>query len=271
MAAIRSFTEHLFKISAEKGYWLLPLGESNGYITWLVRTRPSFDHSNPKVLIVAGTHGEEIAGPWGLLKWLGDSSRRWANKIDVSVIPIVNPYGFARNQRYGPSGQSTNCGFTKPKSPIIVDNPDVLSKYEDHPSPEGQILVNNINLLRPLAQDGFLSLHEDVGVKECYLYAYDHSEKPRRWVRTIKEELKKHFPKAYSGLALVDTSKNTTGPECKNGLVYNFLDGSFEHFLLEKGINRCVVTETPGKYPLSKRVIATEAVINRFLNLSKKR
>ena len=276
MAAIRSFQNQLFKISAEKGYWLKPLGELNGvvngkkfsYITWLGRSRPASDHNDPKILIVAGTHGEEIAGPWGLLKWLQDSSDKWAKKIDISFIPIVNPYGFARNQRYGPSGESTNCGFCTPKSPVLTENPELLAKYEDHPSPEGQILANNIDLLLSLSTDGFLSLHEDVSVEECYLYAYEHTDKPSRWVRAMREELNKHFPKSFTGTACVDTSKNTSGPPCKNGLVYNFLDGSFESWMLELGVRRCAVPETPGKYPLRKRVVATESVINRFVSLA---
>lgn len=267
MAAIRSYNKQLFKIATEKSYWLRPLGESDGYIIWFVRTRLSFSHSDPKILIVAGTHGEEIGGPWGLLKWLRDSSDKWVNKIDISLIPIVNPYGFARNKRYGFSGQSTNCGFTKPKSSVITENPEILSKYEDNPSPEGQILVDNINLLRPLAQNGFLSLHEDKDIEEYYLYAYENSDRPNRWVRSLKDEMKRYFNKSYNGLALVDSSKNTTGPMCKNGLVYNFLDGSFESWMLELGVERCAVTETPGKYHLKKRVLATEAIINKFLTL----
>jgi len=274
MAAIRVFTNKLFKICSEKAYWLRPLGEVNGYITWLVRTRLSFSHSDPKILIVSGTHGEEIAGPWGLLRWLQNSSDKWVSKVDVSLIPIVNSYGFAKStkshpQRYGPSGEYTNCGFSKPKSHTITENVEVMKTYGERPSPEGKVLADNINLLKQLAQDGFLSLHEDKGVKEFYLYAYEHSEKPNRWVRTMRDELKKHFPKSYTGVACVDTAKNTSGPFCRNGLIYNFLDGSFESWLLELGVERCVVPETPGKYRFKKRVYATEALINRFLSITK--
>jgi len=107
-----------------------------------------------------------------------------------------------------------------------------------------------------------------VTVGEHYFYAYEHCTKPSRWVRTMKDELKKHFPKTFNGTACVDTSKNTGGPPCKNGLVYNFLDGSFESWMLELGVERCAVPETPGKYPLGKRVAATELVINRFLGIT---
>ncbi len=267
MASIRAYSNQLFKISAEKDYWFKPLGEVDNYIIWLIRTRQSSTHNDPKVLIVAGFHGEEIAGPWGLLKWLKDSSDKWVDKIDISLIPIVNPYGFAHKKRYGLSGKFTNCGFTKPKSTDIAKNS--LEKFSEEPSPEGQIIANNINLLRQLAQNGFMSLHEDASAKEYYLYAYEASDKPRSWVRSLTREFKKYFAKPYNGIALVDTSKDSTGPSCKNGLVYNFLDGSLESWMLELGSERCAVPETPGQYPLKKRVAATEAIINKFLSLTK--
>ena len=39
MAAIHKFNRMLFKVCAEKGFWLRPLGELDEYEMWLVRTR----------------------------------------------------------------------------------------------------------------------------------------------------------------------------------------------------------------------------------------
>ena len=260
MAAIRTFTKQLFEICSQKDFWLKILGIVDGYEIWLVRTREiySFDHKDPRVLIVAGFHGEEVAGPWGVLKWLKECTEEQLKSVDVSIIPIVNPWGFARGKRYGASDMKTNHGFCHPDK-----NGDQIE-----PSPEGKILVDSMEFLRPLSQDGFLSLHEDKTVKEYYLYTFEHGNKPGRFTKQLKKELSKHFPKAYDGIAYVDSKAKESGPSCKNGLVYKFCDGSFEDWMFHQGVPKVAVTETPGVYKLQRRVTANTRIIDKFLELS---
>jgi hypothetical protein len=247
----------MLEVAAKKGFWLKVLGQVAGpdrkYEIWLLRTRDtySYDHKDPRCLIVGGTHGEEIAGPWAILKWLQTCDDKWLRQVDVSFIPIVNPYGFARKKRYGYSDIPTNQGFCH---------------TDDKLSPEAQILYDNIELLRPLAHDGFLSLHEDVTVKEYYLYTFEQGQEPGKFTKAMKKELSKHFLKPYDGVAY--SGPNTTeGPRCEDGLVYKFCDGSFEDLLFHKGVPKVAVTETPGKYRLDRRVKAGQGIIQRFVEV----
>ena len=264
MAAIRTYMRQLFKVVAERGYWLRPLGQLDDYIMWLVRTRNiySYDHTDPKVLIIAGFHGEEVGGPWSILKWLKEADSKVFEKYDISLIPIVNSYGFARNKRYGSSGMKTNAGFVHTGQEHETAKDDVLS-------PEGEILTRNIDILRPLAQDGVLSMHEDNTCKEYYLYAYEHGKKPGKFTKKLLKELSKFFRKPYNGIAFVEPSNTGFGPPCVNGLVYNFRDTTFEDWMFHLGVPKVAVIETPGKYKLKRRVEAGGAMIQKFLSLVK--
>lgn len=255
MAAIRKYHQQLLEVASNRGFWMKVLGQVAGpkrkYEIWLIRTRKDnhLDTHDPKVLIVGGFHGEESAGPLGILKWMKECPDRVLSSVDISIIPMVNPYGFARNKRYGYSDMPTNTGFYHGNA---------------EPSPEGEILINNIDLLLPLAHDGFLSLHEDSTVKEYYLYTFERGVEPGKFTRNLKKELGKHFPKAYDGIAYVD-ALSSGGPECKDGLIYRFCDGSFEDWLFHLGVPRVAVTETPGKYKLGRRINANCEIITKFI------
>lgn len=254
MAAIKSYHNQLMEIAAKRGFWLKPLGMVDGYITWLVMTRrPGLPSTlGPKILITAGIHGEEQAGPMALLKWIKEVDEVTLAKANVSFIPIVNSYGFVNKKRYGVSGVPTNGGFGSHKT--------------QDPSPEGQLIVNNIGILRPLAEHGFMALHEDVTIKESYLYTMEHSGEPTSITKALRKELSKFFPKVYDGIAYVGPTEKI-GPMCKKGLVYNFFDESIESLMFQLGVPVCAVPETPGMAPLKKRVEAQVAMINKFLEL----
>jgi hypothetical protein len=247
----------MLKISAEKRFWLCVLGEVDQKQIWLVRTRSTLEHNDLKLLIAGGFHGEEKAGPYAILKFMENCENNLLQKVDLSFIPIVNPWGFAKNTRYGPSGEKTNCGFCHPERKM-------------KPSREGQILMNNIDLLRPLADDGFLSLHEDTTEKNYYLYTFEKRKTPGPFTLGIKEELGKFFRKALDGEhAEIDASDGShIGPVFKDGLIFRHCDGSFEDWLFHLGVPRAVVTETPGKYRLKRRVDAGVSVISKFVELN---
>lgn len=254
MASIRTYQKQLLEIAARRGFWMKPLGHLDGYITWLVMTRKPFDPDipGPKVLITAGIHGEEQAGPLAILKWADEVEDVVLAKANISFIPIINSYGFANRRRYGLSSMPTNGGFGEHKT--------------QDPSPEGQIIVNNIGIVRPLAEDGFMALHEDVTVKESYLYSMERESEPTRFTRAMRKELSRYFPKVYDGIAYVGPTEKI-GPVCKKGVVYNYFDESLESLMFQLGVRRCVVTETPGQAKLRKRIEAQVAMIDKFIAL----
>ncbi|OGM09190.1 hypothetical protein A2Z67_04590 [Candidatus Woesebacteria bacterium RBG_13_36_22] len=257
MAAIRKFMQDIFSISAQKRFFLCALGEVDGRQIWLVRSRSNAEHSDPKMLVVAGFHGEEKAGPYAILKWMKNCDQQTLRKVDLSFIPIVNPIGFAKNMRYAIPGEKTNCGFCHPERGEVA-------------SREGKILITNIDLLKPLAEDGFLSLHEDIRENAFYLYTFEKSKKPGAFTTGIREELGKHFRKALDGVHVeIDASDGSaTGPIVKDGVVFRHCDGSFEDWMFHLGVPRAVVTETPGLYRLKRRIDAGASVIDKFIALN---
>lgn len=259
MAAIRTFQKQLLKLATEKRLWFLPLGGIEDEQMWLVRSRGSADHSDPKLLIVAGFHGEEKAGPYAILEWLDNCDSEFFKKVDLSFIPIVNPVGFKKDHRYS-NGAKSNGGFGQP--PV-----------GEKPSREGQILINNIDILFPLAKDGFLSLHEDKQETGYYVYTFEKHKKPTKFSRGMRDSLGGFFSTQFSGVSDTDSAVATV---VRDGICFNFPDGSFENWLFTLGVPRCVVTETPqkggkihrGQYSLQNRVNASKTAIDKFIELS---
>jgi len=259
MAAIRSFENQLFKVASEKRLWLLPLGQVDNETIWLVKSRMDLEQPDPKMLIISGFHGEEQAGPWAILKWLQTCDVSVFDKIYLSFIPIVNPVGFKKNQRYSIPGERNNQGFCHPER-------------NEKRSREGDILVKNMDVLLPLAKNGYLSLHEDVSVKEYYIYTFER--KPGPFTRSMLGALSKHFPKALTGQTTDGLtpeeviSRNEIETPVVNGWVNHrrLHDGSFEDFMFHANVPRVVVTETPGTYILKRRVAAGMDAISTYID-----
>jgi len=254
------FETSLLAICQQKGFYPKTIGSVPGAFTynyplWLIQTMEESLPTIPKALIVSGFHGEEQAGPWGILKWLRDCTPESFKGVNVSFLPVVNLYGFITEKRYGPSNMPTNTGFYRPG---------------EKASPEAEILKKNINILRPLADNGYISLHEDITSSQYYIYTFEPTEQPGEFSKQMKDELAKHFPNPFNGIAYVDTTSPGQGPPCEDGLIWKFYDGSFDDWMFQMGVPRVAVTETPGKYPFLDRVDATVDLINRFIDLVSK-
>lgn len=250
-----NFETALIGTCQDKGFYPRVIGSVNSnngnYPIWFVQTAYEWGQE-PKALVVAGFHGEELAGPWAILRWLQTCTVESFKGVNVSFLPVVNLYGFRTNQRYGPSGIPTNAGFYRTNEQI---------------SPEGAVLKKNIDLLRMAASEGYLSLHEDNTASEFYMYTFEPTEKPGEFTREIKAELIRHFPHPFTGVAYVNNSGPGKGPPCEDGLVYRFFDGTFDDWLFQLGVRRVAVTETPGKYPFMERVEASVDLIDKFIDL----
>jgi len=255
MAAIRDYTKRMITVCGKKRFWLCNLGEVDGFPTWLIRTRPFVRHRLPKMLVVAGFHGEERAGPYTVLKWLESDNFDILKHVDISFLPLVNPVGFKNNTRYTDLGMKNNQGFCHPES-------------NEKPSREGLILKNNIDLIKPLAEDGYLSLHEDNLVKGYYLYTFEKSKDPGPFSFGLRSELGKFFRKRLHNEVVEADSTNHTGPVVMDGIVYCFCDGSFDDWMFHLGVPRVAVTETPAKFKMKRRIDAGVAVINKFIDLN---
>ena len=89
--------------------------------------------SSRRILIIAGIHGNEIAGPLAIPRLLGDMVKEPTDlykKWDTKIITIANPVGFAHQSRYTYSGRDVNRDFKrfKTKEALVLKN--VLLEYK---------------------------------------------------------------------------------------------------------------------------------------------
>jgi len=255
MAAIRKFHQDMFQVVAQKKFWLTNLGYSDSYPMWLLRTRLNRSHNDPKILVIGGFHGEEVAGPYAILQWLKDCDPKALKDYDISFIPIVNPGAFAKGTRYSSQGEISNCGFCHHE----VEG--------DEKSAEGIVLSNNIDLLKPMAKDGYLSLHEDASEKKYYIYSFDEKSEPNDFTLEMKKVLGQYFKACVDGDEVEVDSRRHKRIKVTNGIVHNHCDGSFDDWMFHLGVKHVIVTETPGLYQLKRRVEAGTAAIDKFVEL----
>jgi predicted deacylase len=89
--------------------------------------------SSKRILIIAGIHGNEIAGPLAILKLLEDIIKEPTDlykKRDIRIITIANPVGFAHQSRYTYSGRDVNRDFKRFKTEEAPVLRNVLLKYK---------------------------------------------------------------------------------------------------------------------------------------------
>jgi hypothetical protein len=199
---------------------------------------PSQEAIGPSIMVMAGLHGDEIGGPWGILKYLQELDP--VSSTRLTIIPYVNPTGIRLKQRHNKSGQDPNDGF-------IHDPPSMLSD-------EGRVLMNNYEMLFSAAHDGLISLHEDVDMSEFYLYVNEEGSEFSSMLfsslNSMLEPLKD--PEIYG-----DALKNSVATCCL---------GSFEDLLYHNGVPFIACTEMPGLLPFPLRVNANALLIKDACN-----
>jgi len=211
------------------------LGEVDGYPILFVNSR------NPKSgasrLVAGGFHGNEPAGVLAILIYL-ESERLDPN---LSFLPLVNPTGMFINTRNNVYKQDPNRGYCHKMGNL---------------SKEGEILMNSSNKLVEASVDGFLSLHEDIDLKQFYLYSFEKASEPGDFSKSLALTAGKLCP--------VLPNSNLYGDNVESGIILNECDGSFEDYLFHSGSVRTACTESPGALALDVRIKANIALIKAF-------
>lgn len=221
---------------------------------------PQEKKQRPNLLVASGFHGNEQAGPFGILYFL----QHHLVNINLSFLPLVNPIGFDRNSREGHAGHNPNRGF------------DGSRRLSD----EGAILMQHDKLLRGLASDGFISLHEDPDKKTFHIFTYEQSDKPSRLSESMRTCCTEYHD---TSTGMLNTTVGALDSEEEGqlkhhqkvsdvveepGLVFNDIDGSYESHMHQAGIPFAACTETGGRVDFDMRVQANSEVIKRFVELS---
>src|SRR5205085_10126972 len=85
--------------------------EDRGVVYPLMRVRTE---GRARLVVTAGFHGNEIAGPLTLARYLPEIvEHAWKREVGLAIYPCVNPSGFDAHTRYNQSGEHPNNDFLR--------------------------------------------------------------------------------------------------------------------------------------------------------------
>lgn len=189
------------------------------------------------IYISAGIHGDEPAGPEGLVTWAErhlDKLRQWP----LMLFPCLNPAGLLNNTRANEDGLDLNRLFDK----------------------ETSLVINALKeLLAPHRFALALTLHEDYDAQGAYLYEVQRV--PPHWGESLL--------KVVSRIVPIDPRMRIDGRGARAGLVRRRFDrkrfaamGYPEAIYLHvHHAVRSLTFETPSEFAIQQRVAAHVAVI----------
>ncbi|KAF0814852.1 hypothetical protein IGB42_00907 [Andreprevotia sp. IGB-42] len=237
-----AYQARLAPLLARRGLQRTVLGDVGDAPVWLLQ--PGVTAAGPRLLIAAGFHGEEPAGPWGLLRFLEQADDSLFARARLSFLPLVNVSGFAAGCRFNRWGENPNRGFC-------------ITEDGETPSREGHILLEHAPLLAQLGSDGVLSCHEDVLVQYGYVYSFEHAAAPGPFSHALRDCNARFFTLMPDG--------EVDGCPVRHGVVFNHRDSSFESWMMQAGVARAACTETPGQQAMETRVAANAAMMATFV------
>ncbi|RPI80874.1 MAG: N-acetyl-L-ornithine deacetylase ArgE [Nitrosopumilales archaeon] len=198
----------------------------------------------PNILIAGGFHGDEPAGPLGILYFLLNIYPVIFETCNISFLPLVNPTGYQNNLRNNFQDDDVNRGFCHRE---VLNQPLSI---------EGKILTEYEELILKISQNGFLSLHEDIDSREYYFYTFEKTGKNGIFQESLRNCFKSFFKPCLQ-------SHIYDCPVIDSGIL-NFHDSSFEDYLFHRGVPFTVCAEAPRLYELEDRILACSAIIESF-------
>lgn len=191
-----------------------------------------------KFCIVAGVHGDEIAGPLSIIELL-KKPNFFKKEICYQIFPMMNPTGFELKRRFNDQERDLNC--LNKKTLKSKNYKEIQFFYKD---------IKNENF------EVFLSMHEDLDVDKAYQYVYEN-------------DFEEVYRKLFRSKRRWKTGKIYGDKSDGNGLVKNVHDHSLEDRLFSMGKAKiALATETPGELNLEKRIsmnLDNIKVINDYL------
>lgn len=199
------------------------------------------DTDQKTICFSAGIHGDEIAGPWSVLKFL-ENIPKIRTGLRVLILPLANPYGFEMLSRHNAGKQDINRRYCDEKL-----SGEAKAIYD-------VITAHDVSFLHTLhewaAADGF--------------YMYSSNKKQEKILSALPKMAEKHFK------VLTDTTIN--GEKVNKGIIWHPKDGytdmrskcTLENKAWSDGISY-ITTETPSKADLGKRINLTIKIMNYIL------
>lgn len=232
-------------LARRTGWQYRELLEVDGF-PLLVLTRGNW--ADGGVYLSAGIHGDEPAGPLGLLEWADGDLRGFASRSGI-IFPCLNPWGLMQNSRCDRSGTDLNRIWHRMEHPVI-----------------GCIRSFLGNARFSLA----LNLHEDFDARGIYVYEpWNGRRGEDAWGGWLLEKAARYLP--VDSRRMID-GRRVTRPGYFHRRVReaDFVDfGWPEAICLHlRHARRSFTFETPSEYGLDHRVASQAAFVRGALELA---
>ncbi|MEK8050872.1 hypothetical protein AACH10_11550 [Ideonella sp. DXS22W] len=242
---LAAFEAEFAAIATARGFAPERLGDALGHaITRWQRPADAAPDGAPRLLIASGFHGNESAGPWGLVLALRLLPQALLARVHLSLLPLVSGSGFTAGRRLNALGQNPNRGMGGHGGAHA-------------PSAEGEVLLRHGERLAAAARDGVLACHEDLTRPWAYVYSFEPQATPGPFSQCLVAAGARWFTLAPDG--------DVDGCTVRGGLIHNHFDGSFECWMTECGAAVAACIETPGRADFARRTQAQAAMVLEFL------
>lgn len=187
-------------------------------------------NSRENICIVAGIHGNEIAGPLSILRLLECFLHQFPAEFRYIIYPVINPSGFDLRQRYDDDGRDLNA----------IYNATLKSKNYQ----EVQAFYEDAQKFSPY--EAVLTLHEDSDLEKFYMYGL--GKENIQFYHAVCAFAKMMCP-AWENAEIYGFTSD------EFGLVHsNARDHAFDAALYHQGKAKVALTlETPGKLDINFR------------------
>jgi predicted deacylase len=200
-----------------------------------------------RLVITAGFHGEEPAGPLTLHDHFPEiASWARARNVELWVYPCINPSGFESGERYNASGEKPNNDFLRyeiaPEQWRGELHPgEAYRRHELYQAGPKETRALRAELERHPAPAAALDLHQDKHLKWAATYAYVFGARTA-YVPMVEASSRHAKIAARVG---VDEHSRTD----RYGLIH-FHDGSVTDYFLRKGVAYTAALETTTQTPM---------------------
>ena len=235
------------------------------------------------ILITAGFHGDEKAGPLSILKYANEIiDYAHKNGLKIIIYPLINPSGFEKNTRYNidkDRGDAGNNDFIRYelRNGKIVDDLGASKNFKRwywssdkkfrNKMPKETQLTHRLLKAEPLKQiSAVIDLHQDHVSKIKLPFAYQYSFENSALYNKIVSKIFKFLPILKNKDMSAGFSSTVEIKSNKNGFI-NRHDGSITDLLYRMGINNSIAIETTGATPMNKAMLVNLNWIMEIINL----
>ncbi|MBL8953425.1 MAG: succinylglutamate desuccinylase/aspartoacylase family protein [Myxococcaceae bacterium] len=197
---------------------------------------------SPRLLITAGFHGDEQAGPLTLAQHFGTIARyARARKVGLTVFPCLNPSGFELSTRYNASGEKPNNDFLRyeledgSEEGVLYGKDPAFRRWRLFKQGPQETRAIRRALERVRTPVAALDLHQDNYMRRAATYAYVFGDAQLYLPLALRS--KKHLPLAAR--VQVDPRLVTDS----NGFIW-FHDGSVTDWFWRRGVRYAAALET---------------------------